>query len=271
MIGICLDHVTVVKSGRTIVEDITAEIPAEGVTAIVGPNGAGKTSLLDAILGFVDFSGRIRFFDKAGNDKKNPRFGYVPQRFALDRGLPLTSIEFLAASLQRRPLWFGVKKKVREKAMAHLTSVGAERVANSRMGSLSGGELQRVLLASALMRTPNILILDEPNAGVDAAGEELFCEVLEHARVETGFTQIMVSHDLASVVAHAEKALLINRRLISEGSPDMILSAEALQAAYGVHLGVHLGSRKACAHCKLMDDMITPVQTKAKACSCGHV
>ena len=272
MIGIHLQNVTVVKGDRTVVEDITADISPNSVTAIVGPNGAGKTSLLDAILGFSEWQGSIRFFNKTGEEKAKPRFGYVPQRFTLDRELPLTPVEFLAASRQRRPLWFGVKKKAREESMVYLTEVGAERVANNRMGSLSGGELQRVLLASALMRVPDILILDEPNAGVDAAGEELFCEVLEKARKKSGFTQVMVSHNLASVVAHAEKTILINRRLIAEGPPDMVLSAEALQAAYGVHVGIHLGSRNACAHCRLMEHRLPrPSGESKKTCSCGHV
>lgn len=229
------DGVTVSLGGVSILEGVTARVPPGSSTAIVGPNGAGKTTLLLALLGRRPYRGTIQ---TRRADGRRPRIGFVPQRLDFDRDLPITVAEFLALDRQRLPLWFGVRRAVRERVKDHLREVQAEGLADRRLGALSGGETQRVLLANALAREPDLLVLDEPAAGVDLRGEHLFCEILERLRGERGFTQLMVSHDLATVTHHATHVICLNRAVIAEGPPRAVLTPEVLTAMFGLHMGL---------------------------------
>ena len=117
-----------------------------------------------------------------------------------------------------------------------LDCVEALHLAHRQLGQLSGGELQRVMLAQALLQAPEIVVLDEPSAGVDFQGEKICCGLLEKIRKEKHFTQIMISHDLATVAAHAAHVICINHRLIAAGHPAEVLTSENLQAAFGKHI-----------------------------------
>ncbi|MDE7065540.1 MAG: metal ABC transporter ATP-binding protein [Desulfovibrionaceae bacterium] len=231
--------VSVSRSGLSILENVTAAVPRNSCTVIVGPNGAGKTTLLLALIGEVSCRGDIRV--GMGRDGAPLRLGYVPQRLSLDRGMPLTVEEFLVMGLQRRPLWLGVRPELRERSLTLLASVKAEHLARRRLGALSGGELQRVLLALALQQEPELLVLDEPSAGVDFQGEHLFCELLDELRVRRGFTQLMVSHDLGMVVHHATHVICLKRGVVAEGPPAAVLTPETLTALFGLHMGVMAG------------------------------
>jgi len=231
-----LDDVSVTIGGTPILEHVTARVPANSCTMIVGPNGAGKTTLLQAILGQISYTGTITI--GTNEDGRLLRMGYVPQNLNFDRGLPLSVVEFLAAPYQKRPLWFGVTRAMRERAQAVLEQVEAIHLLDKPLGGLSGGELQRVLVAAALMQDPELLVLDEPTAGMDVRGEQIFCELIEQLRARHGFTQLMVSHDIATVTYHATHVLCLNRRLIVEGPPFLVLTEENLRSCFGVHLGL---------------------------------
>lgn len=233
--AIQFENVTVRLGGVSILENIRARVPLGGSSAVVGPNGAGKTTLLLTLLGHVPFGGRIRFH---GDASRPPRVGYVPQRLQFDRGMPLTVLDFLSMGIQRRPLWLGVGRHARGHAGELLAAVRAEALAGRRLGALSGGELQRVLLALALQQNPELLILDEPSAGVDVQGGIVLCELLERLREERRFTQLMVSHDLATVTHHATHVILLNRTFIAEGPPREVLTPENLSAVFGLHMGL---------------------------------
>ena len=221
-----------------ILENVTASVPYGMCTAIVGPNGAGKTTLTRAILGELPYKGEIEFGSKDGKfTHAPPRFGYVPQKLNFDRDMPLTVIEFLAGGLIRRPVFFGIPRKFRALCMEYLASVECSQSADRNLGALSGGELQRVLLAQALMQNPEILVLDEPEAGVDFKGEQLCCELLEKFRRERGFTQLMISHNLSMVAAHAAHVICINKTVYAEGEPAKVLTSDALHATFGLHIG----------------------------------
>jgi len=235
-IAVAFEEVTVTLGGVPILDKVTATVPAGGCTAIVGPNGAGKTTLLLALLGQVRCTGEIRI--APGADGAAPRIGYVPQRLLFDRGLPMTVMEFMVMGRQRLPLWFGVRPRHRERARALLATVRAEGLADRQLGALSGGEMQRVLLALALQQDPDLLILDEPAAGVDFQGEQIFCELLDDLRLKHAFTQLIVSHDLPTVTHHSTYVICLNHKVMAAGPPREVLTNETLTATFGLHMGL---------------------------------
>jgi zinc transport system ATP-binding protein len=230
------ENITVALGGNTILESISAKVPRGSCTAIVGPNGAGKTTMLLALLGEVPYTGGIRI--SRADEGRHFRIGYVPQRLQFDRGMPLTVLEFMVMGWQRSPLCFGVRRIYRERARKLLAFVKVDGLERRKIGALSGGEMQRVLLALALGQEPDLLVLDEPASGVDFQGEHVFCELLDKLRCERGFTQLMVSHDLPTVTHHATHVICLNRKVAAEGSPREVLTAETLTAIFGLHMGL---------------------------------
>jgi len=226
--------------GREILSGINADIRCGEVTALIGPNGAGKTTLLLAILGLVPYAGEIRFCRAEEHGKGTPRVGYVPQRIDLDRNAPMTVLDFYALSSQRFPVFLGRSRKSRADAESALNRGGSGHLIDRPLGKLSGGELQRVLLALALRDNPDILLLDEPVSGVDASGEELFCDFLDQIHRESRFSLLLVSHDLSVVTRHADRVICLNRSIVCQGATTEVLTPETLSAMYGS--GAHLFS-----------------------------
>ena len=155
--------------------------------------------------------------------------------------MPLTVMEFIAAFHQKLPLCFGIRKKLRKRLHDLLGETGCLHLEDRHLGALSGGELQRVMLAAALSQKPELLILDEPASGIDFKGGEVCCELLERFRREFEFTELMVSHDLNTVMAHATHVICLNRVLIAEGEPHEVLTDEVLARAFGPHIGCACG------------------------------
>ncbi len=217
-----------VRLGRhRLLDKVTAQAPLGRQTVIIGPNGGGKTTFMRALLGEIPCDGHRAFYPQEA------RLAYVPQRLDFDRHLPLTVLEYLALGLSRRPLWLGLGRGVPERAEQLLAEVKAAHLLKRRLGELSGGELQRVLLASALGQKPDILILDEPATGVDVYGEQLLCELLESFKGR--FTIVMVSHDLPTARAHADWVVCLNRRVIAQGPAETIFNSPAIRATFGLH------------------------------------
>lgn len=232
-----VSDVSVILGEREILSHVTFT-PAPGrLNAIIGPNGAGKTTLLRAILGLVPYTGTIAIGRRA--DGRRRRLGYVPQKLDFDRGIPLSVLDFLCCGLQRRPLWLGHPRRARRIAADMLTRVGANGWEMRPLGRLSGGEMQRVLLAAALTRQPDILLLDEPVAGVDVSGEELFCDLLGSLQNEGSYTMLLVSHDLSIVTRHADYTICLNRTVHCEGATVETLTAENLRALYQQDVALH--------------------------------
>jgi len=234
--AVAFENVSVTLQGIDILKSVTAHVPFGSWTAVVGPNGAGKTSLILALLGQIPISGAVHIAGKA--DGHRMRVGYVPQRLSFDRGMPLTVMEFLVMGLQRVPLWFGAGKHYQARARELLEAVHAGYLAKRRLGALSGGELQRVLLGLALEQEPQLLVLDEPASGVDIRGEQIFCKLLETLHKARGFTQLVVSHDLSMVTAHATHVICLNHGVTGEGPPREVLTPKVLAATFGPHMGL---------------------------------
>lgn len=234
--AVILDDVSVTLGGRVILDDLSVSIEKGVLTAVMGPNGAGKTTLLHAILGLLPYRGDI-YFDRPGNTKR-PVIGYVPQRLDLDRGSPITVRDFLSAVLTHRPLWFGVSRRTEQRALAALDRLGMSGIFHVPMGKLSGGETQRVLLAQALLANPSILLLDEPAAAVDIAGEALFCDLLDEVSRETAITTLLVSHDLSVVTTHAKNVLCLNKNFICHGPVAQVMTDENLKRVFSPHANI---------------------------------
>jgi len=245
-----LEGVTVQRGEILVLEDIHSVVARGSITAIIGPNGAGKTTLLRAVLGLIPYRGRIRF--PAFAQRGGPLFGYIPQRLEFDRGIPITVLDFLTLSAQRAPIWMGRKSRLAARAEAALARVEAAHLIHRPLGKISGGEQQRVLLAGAILNSPDILVLDEPAAGVDIHGAELFCDLLESLRDEMRLTLVLVVHDLSVVMQHADHVICLNRTVRCQGTTFMCMTPEALRETYGLRseLYVHSGAdtREALAH-----------------------
>jgi zinc transport system ATP-binding protein len=225
--------------------DVNAALQCRGVTALVGPNGAGKSTLIAAILGQAPYSGTIDFCRHTRHGRARHRIGLVPQQIAFDRDAPVTVLDFLCLAEQRRPLWLGRRRALIEQAMRALEYTHATNLAHKTLGALSGGELKRALVAAALRQEPDLLLLDEPGAGLDVAGEELFCELLDQLSDEPDLTVLWVSHDLSAVQKHAQHVIALNKSVLFEGPPAQVLTPERVTALYGL---MAIGAEP--AHCR---------------------
>ncbi|MFH0763926.1 MAG: metal ABC transporter ATP-binding protein [Candidatus Omnitrophota bacterium] len=219
----------------SILKNINLHVDCGELVAIVGPNGAGKTTLLRAMLGEIPYSGNIDYQVK-GLPRKKPRIGYVPQKLNYDLDSPISVLDLIAAAISRDPIWLGVKPSLRKKIKSSLTSVSAEHLLDKRIGELSGGELQRALLAMAITPEPSLLLLDEPMSGVDAKGLSLFYKIASSLRKVKDVTILLVTHDLIGVAPHADRMVLLNNSIIASGKPQDVLSDERLIKTLGPSL-----------------------------------
>jgi zinc transport system ATP-binding protein len=186
-------------NSHQIFNGLNFEVDRDTTLAVIGPNGSGKTVLFKSILGLITYQGDVEW-------AKDIRIGYVPQKLSIEGDLPLTVMEFLK-----------LKESSEEKIVKTLSIVGFKkkaehvhhdiRVLETKLGSLSGGELQRVLMANALLGDPNVLLLDEPTAGVDLKGEETFYELFARLKKDSDLTILFISHDLEVVKKYADATL----------------------------------------------------------------
>ena len=198
--GLCclqVDHLGVDMGGAEILQDVSFHLHCGEIVALIGPNGAGKSSLFKAILGQFPHTGTIEF-QRAGGDKTRPLIGYVPQSPAFDRGDPVSVFDFFSAAVSDWPVFLPSPRRLRTRIRACLERVHGEGLMDKRLGDLSGGELQRVLLALALEPLPHILILDEPLSGVDIDGERQLLDMLDEIRRTYDLSIFLSTHDFAT-------------------------------------------------------------------------
>jgi len=218
-----------------ILDKVNLHVNCGEVIGVVGPNGAGKTTLLRTILGEIPYQGKIAF-QIEGNASKKPKIGYVPQKLQFDLYSPISVIDLVASAISHHPIWVGVNKDLSKKVESVLSLFSAEHLLKRRIGELSGGELQRVLLAIAMTPEPELLLLDEPARGVDVKGLSLFYQIVDDLRKKHDIAVILVTHDLAGVSSYVDRLILLNRSVIAEGEPKEVLSDEKLIKAFGPSL-----------------------------------
>lgn len=228
-----IDNLTVSAGGRLLLSEVSLHLHCGELLAVVGPNGGGKSTLLRALIGEIPFQGRIDFLDAQGGVHRAPRFGYVPQNPRFEVGLPVTVLDLFSAALTRFPTWLGVPQSVRIRTRHLLAQVAAENLLDRRVGALSGGELQRVLLALALEPKPNLLLLDEPVSGMDANGRRLFYQVLDQVRQTHDLSVILVSHDFGELAQFADRMALLQGSVLCSGKPEQVFAHSRFRELFG--------------------------------------
>ena len=215
------EHVNLTLGATSILEDVTFKVQPATIHCIVGANGGGKTSLVRSLLGQMPHSGRISI-----HWRDSQVIGYVPQSLDFDKSLPITVLDFMAMTTQRRPVFLGVARARRAEIERTLERLGLAGKVKAKLGSLSGGERQRVLLAQALIPEPALLVLDEPTTGLDVAGRG----VLERTIIEfvkAGGTAVWINHDIAQVNEIADALTYIDRKVLLDGVPGDVLATGA--------------------------------------------
>lgn len=235
--GLCctkVENFSVSFGNNKILEDVNLHIHCGELTAIIGPNGAGKSTLLKAMLGDIKHSGKLTFLDAKGKHSGHPVIGYVPQHLSFDSSTPTSVLDLFMVSNFKTPSWLFTTKKIRNKVYESLSLVKAEHLINRRIGALSGGELQRVLLALALDPIPDLLLLDEPVSGIDQNGLELFYNTVSELRDNYDLSIILVSHDLDLVEKYADRVILVNGTVLCNGSPKEVFENEETLKTFGM-------------------------------------
>ena len=226
--------------GKEILRGVSAALVKGQVTAVIGLNGSGKTTLLRAILREVPFTGKVQFHCGHDHTRQRPEHvGYVPQKLRIDANLPFTVRDLLALALQRRPLFLGVSRGTLAVMKNLLQRVWAPDLLDRPVAALSGGELQRVLLALALEPKPELLLLDEPAAGIDFQRQEEFYDLIADLNRQTGVSILLVSHELSVVSKHAHHVLCLKDGLVQcQGPPQEIITDAVLAQTFGSEKGV---------------------------------
>ena len=238
--GLCrveVENLSVRAENDLILTDVNVHIHCGEVTALIGPNGAGKTTLIKALLGQIPYGGKIAHVDAGGRPIGGVRVGYVPQSLDFDRQMPASVCDLMAASVSSRPVWLGVGKKTRETVLAALKTVHAGQLIDRRLGALSGGEMQRVLLAMALTPVPQLLILDEPVSGVDQNGLKMFLDTVSGVKRQYHMAVLLVTHDWDLVSHFADRVILLDRTVLEAGKPEEVFASGAFERAFPLRRG----------------------------------
>lgn len=227
-------NLSVKRGNQQILHDVSLTANHGEILALIGRNGAGKTTLLKAIINSVAYNGTIEFFNSKGKGVTYPQIGYVPQKLSFDRNTPLTVLDLFCTNSNRVPIWFGHSKTRAAKAKEILSKVGAENHIYKSVGRLSGGELQRVLLAFALDPVPDILLLDEPVSAVDRRGISTFYSLITSMRKEYHMPIVIVSHDLAQVRKYATAYALIDHTILETDRVENMLQSKRIREIFGL-------------------------------------
>ena len=226
-----VQNVSVKIGGDKILKNVNNHVHCGQMVALIGPNGAGKSTLLKALLGEREFDGNI-IFSAPGSRRAKARIGYVPQSPNFDPGDPVSVSDLFACCLSRRPAFLGASKSDRELILECLERVHGEDLIDKRVGTLSGGELQRVLLALALEPMPNILILDEPLSGVDIEGQTGLMDMLDEIRRDFDLSILMTTHDFSMLPRYADRVVLIDHEVKCQGTADEVLASPEFRVAF---------------------------------------
>ena len=228
-----IKNISVKIENQIILKDVTFDVHCGELTMIIGKNGAGKSTLLKALLDEVDHTGKVEFFDMKENKNKKIKIGYVPQTLNIERNMPTSVYDMFASYISDKPVFFKKNADLYKKIKECLKTFGAENLIDNRVGNLSGGELQRILLSIATYPVPNLLILDEPVSGVDRNGTRDFYEILSKLKDKYDMSIILVSHDLELVKKFADKVILLDKEVKKQGTVKEVFGSDEFKECFG--------------------------------------
>ena len=228
-----IENFNVKIENQDIIKNVSFDIHCKELTMIIGKNGAGKSTLLKALLNEIPHTGKVEFYDVRDKKQQKIKIGYVPQYVNIERNTPLTVYDLFASYISNKPVWFYKDKNLYNEIYKILEIFGAGDLIDKRAGNLSGGELQRVLLAIATTPVPNLLILDEPISGVDRNGTKSFYEILEKLKENDDISILLVSHDLDLVRKYADKVILLDKEIKSQGTADEVFASKEFKEIFG--------------------------------------
>lgn len=230
-----LENIFVQNGNSTLINNISLQINHGEIMALIGRNGSGKTTLLKSILNRISYSGNITFFNAQGKKIKNPKIGYVPQKLQFEKNTPLTVLEFFASNMSKIPIWFTIVPSIEKKIVNILEKFNIKYLLNKSVANISGGELQRVLLAFALEPVPDILILDEPSSALDKNGIQLFYSVIVKMRQEYHMPVLLVSHDFVQIKKYVTKyALIDSGQIVETDKIEGLQNSEKVKEIFGI-------------------------------------
>ena len=228
---------------NTVWRDASFNINRGEFVAIIGPNGAGKTTLFRLLLGLQQpVSGNIEIFG-AGPRRGNPLIGYVPQRHGIDNETNIESLELVRLAFSGKRWGFSLSGRDRRVALESLRAVGSEELARRSLSALSGGELQRIFLAEALVSSPELLLLDEPLSSLDLKREKDLVQLVNSVVRSRNVTALLIAHDINPLLPFLDKVIFIANGRVATGKPNEVLTSESLTALYGVPVEVLHDSR----------------------------
>jgi zinc/manganese transport system ATP-binding protein len=234
-----VDHVTVSFAERTVLDDVTFQVQASEFTGLIGSNGVGKTTLLRAILGLQRLdAGEIRV-DGAPLATRDRSLGYVPQKINLDPDVPVRARDFVALGLDAHRFGFARRtREQREVVDQMLRDVDAERFADTRVGALSGGEQQRVLIAHALISQPSLLLLDEPLANLDPKSVQEVVALLHRVAKDHQVAVLLSAHEMNALLPVMDRIVYLTNGRAASGTTDEVVRSDVLSSLYGHHVDV---------------------------------
>ena len=232
--GFCctkIKNITVEAGNKKILDNVNLHVHCGSLTVLIGKNGAGKSTLLKAILGEIKHTGTISFKNK-DNDGEKIKIGYVPQKLNVENS-PMTVYDMEASYTSDFPVFLRKNKKLYNEIKKHLEEFGAETLIDSKVSRLSGGELQRVMMAIATMPYPDLLILDEPISGMDKNGKEQFYRRIDDLKKNHDLAIILVSHDFDYVKEYADKVIMLDKSVVAKGKPEEVFESKIFKETFG--------------------------------------
>lgn len=219
-------------SNQVILEDINLHIHCGTLTAVIGKNGAGKSTLIRAILDDIPHDGEIEFKDTENGQMQKLRIGYVPQNLNIEKYTPVSVYDMIASYQSNIPVFLWKNKKLYQAIKDSLKVFEADYLIDKQVCNLSGGELQRVMLSMAVMDEPNLLLLDEPVSGIDQNGMELFYKRIDYLKEHFDLAVILISHDLDYVRKYADKVVLLDSKILVQGTPKEVYSSKEFHKTF---------------------------------------